>query len=300
MPFDFPASPSDGQTVTLGTTRWQWSAAQGAWMMQSGNVGPAGPQGPAGPAGPAGAAGAPGPTGGVTIAVSDTEPNLPADNSLWWKSNSGALWLRYRDSDAAQWLQVNSNLILPPQDGNEYVMVNGLWRLKSQTLILDGLTGASAPVPVGARMLKMSGNVTQVAAASNSMTMRVSLDGTNFMQGAGDYSHSGFIHYSNTGTAIANLSGSYANAYLAYNSTTANAMVFQAAIGLIRPSGWRWDMNTVGSAYGASGWADHVSRIQVMETNAGSVIAIKAVQFSLATAGSLFAGNSTVDLEWVY
>ena len=59
-------------------------------------------------------------------------------------------------------------------------------------------------------------------------------------------------------------------------------------------------MNTVGSAYGASGWADHVSRIQVMETNAGSVTAIKAVQFLLTTAGSLFAGNSTVDLEWVY
>jgi len=302
MAYDFPASPTNGQTVTFGSTVWQWNGT--AWLMQSGNIGPTGPAGPTGPQGPAGAdgaPGAPGPTGGVTIAVGDTAPNLPADNSLWFKSDAGALWLRYRDSDAAQWLQVNSNLILPPQDGGEYVMVNGLWRLKSQSFDLAGVSAVNIPVPVGAKLMKLDGTALIPTATNTSLGFRVSLDGSTFMQAAADYTHGGFIHYTgSTPTAVTALGSSFANGYLTYNGTNAFLPhVFRALMMLQRTAGGRWDTNCVGSCYGASGWQTSVNRIEVMETNAGSALAIKTVQV-LSVPAIAFGAPSTLDLEWVY
>lgn len=297
--FDFPATPTQGQTYTAAGITWQYNGY--GWVMQSGNVGPTGPEGPTGPQG---VPGEPGPTGGVTIEVADTAPALPADNSLWFKSNAGALWLRYRDADGVQWLQVNSNLILPPQDGNEYVMVNGLWRLKQQTLVMDGLSAVNVPVPVGARLFKLDGVVITPTATNTSLCCRVSLDGLNFMQAANDYSHSGFIHYTGQSpAAVAALSGAYTQIYMTYNGTNANLPhVFRALMGINRPgagASQRWDMNCVGSCYGAVGWQTNVNRIETMETNAGSNIAIKAVQV-LAAPAVACGPNSYVDVEWVY
>jgi hypothetical protein len=141
--FDFPATPSDGQQVTLGTTRYQWSAAQGAWLMQSGNVGPQGPpgadgaDGATGATGPQGPQGVPGggvPAGGTTgqvlaktsgadyatawvpsapavglVSIGDVAPASPVDNQLYWSSVTGAMAIRYNDgTGAAQWVQVNT------------------------------------------------------------------------------------------------------------------------------------------------------------------------------------------------
>jgi hypothetical protein len=89
----------------------------------TGSQGPAGAQGPAGPGVPTGgttgqvltktsatdfatawqaAAG-----GGSTIAISDTAPASPTDNSMWWSSATGVLAIRYNDGSSAQWVQVN-------------------------------------------------------------------------------------------------------------------------------------------------------------------------------------------------
>jgi len=64
-------------------------------------------------------------------------------------------------------------------------------------------------------------------------------------------------------------------------------------------AGGRWDTNCVGSCYGASGWQTSVNRIEVMETNAGSALAIKTVQV-LSVPAIAFGAPSTLDLEWVY
>jgi hypothetical protein len=309
LPFDFPASPTDGQQVTLGTTRWQWSAAQGAWMMQSGNVGPAGPQGPAGPAGPAGADGAPGPTGGVTIAVGDTAPNLPADNSLWFKSDAGALWLRYRDSDAAQWLQINSNLILPPQDGNEYVMVNGLWRLKSQSFVLDGLINFDFAVPAGARAVRVYASLMppNPGGVSNSVLLKASLDGTTFLAGASDYHYSGFIYYSGTSAIAANLGSVVsANCYLAFNNDSNIVQeVIDLRMSMVRPtvpSAQPWYGMVHSASYqSAAANAYNVAqvRVGVMMTNAGAVTALKALRIH-RNANAVFGSPSYAAVDWYY
>lgn len=43
---------------------------------------------------------------GNTVYISDTPPVGAADNSLWWESDTGALYVRYHDIDGAQWVGV--------------------------------------------------------------------------------------------------------------------------------------------------------------------------------------------------
>jgi Collagen triple helix repeat (20 copies) len=79
-----------------------------------GPVGPTGPQGQTGPPGPTGANGAAGPPGaagpvgpagsGTTVIVSDNPPAGAADNSIWWESDTGLLYVRYNDGTSTQWV----------------------------------------------------------------------------------------------------------------------------------------------------------------------------------------------------
>jgi hypothetical protein len=90
----------------------------GAASTVPGPAGPAGPQGEPGDQGaqgPQGAAGAPGPAGpqgpqgepgvGVaTVSVSDTPPAGAPDDTLWWESDTGLLYVFYNDGTSKQWV----------------------------------------------------------------------------------------------------------------------------------------------------------------------------------------------------
>lgn len=109
MAYDFPASPTNGQTFTAGSTTWQWNGA--AWLMQSGNVGPQGPQGiqgiqgvqgPQGVKGDTGATGSQGPQGvkgdtGNTGPQGPTGPvpEAPLDGQLYSRQGSTASWVAF-------------------------------------------------------------------------------------------------------------------------------------------------------------------------------------------------------------
>lgn len=41
---------------------------------------------------------------GSTVYISDTPPVGAADNSVWWESDTGALYVRYNDGNTAQWV----------------------------------------------------------------------------------------------------------------------------------------------------------------------------------------------------
>ena len=43
----------------------------------------------------------------TNVAISDTAPLLAAPGSLWWESDSGILWIRYKDADTEQWVQAS-------------------------------------------------------------------------------------------------------------------------------------------------------------------------------------------------
>ena len=70
----------------------------------AGVAGPPGADGAPGAPGAAGAAGATGPAGPPTYAlISDTPPVGAPDNSFWWESDSGLLFVRFNDGTSTQW-----------------------------------------------------------------------------------------------------------------------------------------------------------------------------------------------------
>lgn len=83
MGFNFPNSPAVGDKYPVpaqaGAPVWQWNGS--AWVTVGG-------QG----------------LGGIYI--SDIVPAGAPDNSLWWESDTGNLYIRYNDGDSSQWVIV--------------------------------------------------------------------------------------------------------------------------------------------------------------------------------------------------
>jgi len=310
VPFDFPATPTDGQQVTLGTTRYQWSAAQGAWLMQSGNVGPQGPAGATGPQGPPGADGAPGPTGGLVIEVGDTAPTLPQDKSMWFETDTGALWLRYPDPTGEKhWLQVNASLILPPADGAEYVMVNGLWRVKKQQFdIASGATQLDIPVPTSwnPMMARLTWFISHAGATGSaySLIMRCSLDGTTFPSALNDYYNAGITGQGSPTPSVSySIVTGYTYAFLDYggeNTSVGHQGI--AEVSLQRLPNSVWEITARSSVY--SNAAGVAYRTMVMSNylsgafgSAPSNARLKAMKILLA--GGQAMGDGRVIVEWL-
>jgi Collagen triple helix repeat (20 copies) len=58
---------------------------------------------------------------GSTVTISDTPPGSPADNTLWWNSSDGCLYIYYYDGNTRQWVTAvplpNTQAQLPPPQG---------------------------------------------------------------------------------------------------------------------------------------------------------------------------------------
>jgi hypothetical protein len=65
---------------------------------------------------------------GSTAAIGEVAPASPTDNSFWWQNSSGALFIRYKDVDSAQWVQVNTPGIGEALvDARAYGRMNAAW-----------------------------------------------------------------------------------------------------------------------------------------------------------------------------
>lgn len=84
MALDFPNSPTTGQLfpspAVVGVPTYRWDGTE--WVAGSGGA------------------------AGTAIYVSDTPPSGVPDNSLWWQSNSGNLFIQYNDGTSVQWVLV--------------------------------------------------------------------------------------------------------------------------------------------------------------------------------------------------
>lgn len=59
-------------------------------------------------------AGGSGGSGGVSVTVADVAPTTPTDNSLWWDSSIGKMFLYYNDGTSSQWVGITNS---PGKDG---------------------------------------------------------------------------------------------------------------------------------------------------------------------------------------
>jgi Chaperone of endosialidase len=90
------------------------------------------------------------PFGGVTsVQVGDTAPANAPDNSLWFETDSGLLFLKYNDGTSSQWVVTPKvgGLVDAPADGNSYGRLNGDWA-QVAPLVSPAFTGNPiAPTP---------------------------------------------------------------------------------------------------------------------------------------------------------
>ena len=104
--FNFPASPSNGDTYTLNSVTYQYDGTK--WVRYSAAVGA---QGSTGSTGAQGAQGSQGHQGlqGAQAHISTSAPSSGVNNGdLWWESDTGDLAIYYNDGSSAQWIDINT------------------------------------------------------------------------------------------------------------------------------------------------------------------------------------------------
>jgi hypothetical protein len=75
----------------------------------------------------------------ASVAVGATAPATPADNTLWWKSDVGVMYIYYNDGNSKQWVVVD-----PTIDPGSYVVKAGDTMLGPLTLAADPTTNLQA------------------------------------------------------------------------------------------------------------------------------------------------------------
>jgi hypothetical protein len=275
-----PAGPQPGQmwyeSDSGNTFIWYDDGNSQQWVMQ--NVLPSGPS----------------LTG--TAAISDGPPTNPVNGTLWYESDTGTLFVYYDDGNTRQWVQAGGITgPAPPMDGNEYVMVNGVWRLKAQTFNLAGLAEQIVTVPTwGPSELRF----TVVVTGSMAMRMQLSEDGTTFASGAGDYSNSGQSFYTGSATSPAKSTATSANFVL--TGTCDHATIPLVSTGIVKLVRFGTDLIGIwgrGDNFSSVATALHQQYVfSGFVQNSVFTSIIRAVRF-FANTGSFTFGRLTV--EWL-
>ena len=83
---NFPDSPSDGATQTVGGITYTYSSSKGYWTAAASSGGGGG--------------------GGASVTTDDTAPSSPSDGDLWYDTDDGGMFVYYADTDSSQWVEV--------------------------------------------------------------------------------------------------------------------------------------------------------------------------------------------------
>jgi hypothetical protein len=294
-----------GTDVTVNVTKTQGSGTVADWQLYiSGNPGPPGVDGTPGTS---------------TIVAQDTPPVGAADNSFWFDTTTGYLYLRYNDGNTSQWILATpipsvANLVQKAGD----TMTGALVLPADPTLALQaatkqyvdnggarfqkvGLSGASVDVavPSWAVGVKFSGFAFP-ASGTVPINMQFSVGGV-LKTGASDYINAGTYMQSTTATLtpVAGATASAIQLSAGADASGAIPMQFSGVLALSRPTTAHYftaDCNGIG--YSASGgYARTMYYAYLTLTPSGSALRIDSLRFLLN--GTInFATGSVVNLEW--
>ena len=186
-----PASTVPGPQGPKGDT-----GDTGATGADSTVPGPQGPIGPTGPEGPQGDVGPIGPTGTTLVTTGDVAPVGAADNSLWWESDSGYLYVKYNDGSSSQWVIAAAGEVgaTGPQGPAGPAGATGPAGVSILRYDVGGLNTKDIVVPAGARGVRISGHVYMPTNNPNSLIVRIAytpgvFETTSYYT-AGDYMQS--------------------------------------------------------------------------------------------------------------
>jgi hypothetical protein len=188
-----------------------------------------------------------------------------------------------------------------PSDGNEYVRVNGVWRLKEQTLTWAGTSQLDIAVPTGAKLAHIEGSVWTPASVTY-LLLRVSNDGTTFLAGASDYGYSGPPHASGSSAYGAGLAAGASSAlFISTGHDHGNLpQTFTIDMAVSRPAGASdiFQMKSTCRSYYSPAASQNLTQWYGGYVNAVVADQLKALRLLLN--GPVNARAGTVNVRWIY
>lgn len=85
MAYNFPNSPSNGDTVVINGSTYTYASATNTWKTTASSGG-----------------------GGASVTSSDTAPTNPSDGDLWWNSAEAIMYVYYNDGSSSQWVSTST------------------------------------------------------------------------------------------------------------------------------------------------------------------------------------------------
>jgi hypothetical protein len=186
-----------------------------------------------------------------------------------------------------------------PNDGGEYVRVNGVWRLKSQSFDVSGKASQEVTVPANAKLCRVTGIVYPSSATPSAASCRISYDGTTFLTGASDYNNAGAAHGAGSANFF-NIAAYTASSFaLSGNIDVANTPNnFTTELGLQRPStSHNFSQKSYATNYVTLATHTYMHWWHNGYTAVGSGLAVKALQFFMAAP---FGAASSIEINWGY
>jgi len=155
MAFDFPSSPTPGQTFFDPASGARYTFTNGAWLQVASSPVLKGTTG-------------------------DAPPNNPDPGQLWWESDTGRMFIYYNDGNSTQWVQISGPL---QQSVGVFKISSGVISTPQATLDIAFPTGFTAFQLTLALVPVTSGGT---------LSLRYSTDGTTF-DGSANYQYGGNV-----------------------------------------------------------------------------------------------------------
>lgn len=247
----------------------------------------------------------PGLSGGAVI--SDTPPTLK-QGGLWWESDSGTLFIGYKDGTSDQWVQVGggASVYEAPIDEKAYVRQNGSWAQapRLQTFDLGGVSQIDIPVPASAVRARLVFSGLNSAAANHAAILRMSVSAGVFDATGTSYLLNGQYHYTGlnpTSVAAWSSDTSYTGMLLAAShGATTLPLTFTAELNLTRTpaNSTVWSCKSEFMALGTSNGVISGRALTFMQ-HAASGGLVRPLAFRLlSSTGQTWASPSTLTVEW--
>jgi hypothetical protein len=190
-----------------------------------------------------------------------------------------------------------------PSDGGEYTRVNGIWRLARQAFPVLSVSGAMFPVPVGAKHCRIGGRVYAATAPMNP-GIRMSLDGSTFINGASDYVYGGSALYTGSSTSPTKVVPAVVSYIPISGSTdqTNTPIMFSVELVVARPTTGQYSSSSRAWGYNSAASIGFYDSLYSGYNNGGAIgAADRIAALQVFPAGGTFdTTRSLVTVDWYY